>query len=101
MTRSSLLIIRQSLLIALLTACAGCTSLVTNAGNYLSYEYAFNDTEAEKARRNAEHLCSQRKQIAIETRTVCTLTRCVADYQCVNPKDPLEYDPPGLMNHQY
>jgi len=80
---------------------AGCSSLVTNAGNYLTYEYAFNDTEAEKARRNAEGLCGQRKQIAIETRTVCTLTRCVADYQCVDPKDPLEYQPPGLMNHQY
>jgi len=82
-------------------ACAGCSSLVVSAGNYLTYDYAFTDAEAAKARQNADKLCAARKQMAIETRNICTLSRCVTDFQCVDPKDPLEYQPPGLMDNQY
>jgi hypothetical protein len=101
MVRYSLVITRHSLLIAVLLACAGCSSLVVSAGNYLTYDYAFNDAEAEKARQNAKQLCAARRQMAIETRNVCTLSRCVTDFQCVDPKDPLKYQPPGLMDKQY
>jgi hypothetical protein len=93
MTRYSLSITRHALLIALLTACTACSSLVVATSNYLTYDYAFTDAEAAKARRDAEKLCAQRRRMAVETRNVCTLSRCVTDYQCVNPQNPLEFQP--------
>ncbi len=102
MIRYSLLIARCSLLIALLMAGAGCYSgLIVAADNYLTYEYAFTDVAAAKARQEAEKLCAARKKMAVETRSVCTLSRCTTDYQCVDPKHPLEFEPDGYMTNQY
>ena len=90
---------RRCWLAGLLAALAGCSVEPTiMAGNYLTYNHEFTETAAEEIRKNAEKLCGQRKQAAVQTRSVCTLKRCVTDYQCVNPKDPLEYSPPGIMN---
>lgn len=102
MSRYSLLITRCSLLIALLMAGAGCSSgLIVAADNYLTYDYAFNDAAAKKASEDAKKLCAARKKMAIETRNVCTLTRCVTDFQCVDPKHPLEFEPDDFMTNQY
>lgn len=87
---------RYTALMVLLAAFGGCTEPVVMADNYLTYEHPFNDAAAEKVRKSAEDLCKQRKQAAVKTRSVCSLTRCFTDYQCVNPKDPLEYNPPGV-----
>lgn len=89
-----------TLLIALLLV-AGCSDLTVAAGNYLTYDHEFTDAAADRARLNAEKLCGQRKQAAIKTRSVCTLSRCVTDFQCVDPKDPLKYQPPDIMNEPY
>lgn len=83
-------------LAGLLVALAGCTvEPIVMAGNYLTYDHEFTEAAAENVRKNAEKLCGQRKQEAVKTRSVCNLNRCFTDYQCVNPKDPLEYQPPG------
>jgi hypothetical protein len=101
MIRYSLLITRCSLLIALLIVGAGCTSgLIVAADNYLTYDYAFTDVAAAKARQDAGKLCAARKKMAMETRSVCTLSRCVTDFQCVDPKDPLKFEPDGYMTNQ-
>lgn len=90
------IVTRCSALLVLVLAAGGCTEPAVMAGNYLTYDHPFNDAAAEKVRRSAEKICGQRKQAAVKTRSVCSLTRCFTDYQCVNPKDPLEYQPPGL-----
>lgn|GEM_PF-1226299 len=91
-----------ALLIALSLAVAGCSSgLIVAADNYLTYDHAFNDAAAAKARRSAENLCAQRKQLAVQTRSVCTLTRCKTDYQCVSKENPEEYQPENFMTNQY
>jgi len=77
------------LLIAVLLA-GGCTGPIVAADNYLTYDHAFTDVEAERVRRNAETLCGQRKQMAIKTRSVCSLSRCTTDYQCVSKVKPEE-----------
>lgn len=89
-----------ALLIALLLA-AGCSDLIVAADNYLSYNHAFTDEAAERARQNAESLCRQRKQTAIKTRSVCSLARCTTDYQCVSKENPGEYQPGEFMSNQY
>jgi hypothetical protein len=86
---------RYSVLMVSLVALSGCTEPSVMADNYLTYDHPFNDAAAEKVRRSAEKICKQRNQAAVKTRSVCSLTRCFTDYQCVNPKDPLEYQPPG------
>ena len=91
---------RCLVLMVLLAAFSGCTEPEVMAGNYLTYEHPFNDAAAEKVRKSAEEICKQRKQAALKTRSVCSLTRCFTDYQCVNPKDPLEYYPPGIGGYQ-
>ncbi len=92
----SMLATRYSILMVLLLAVAGCTEPTIMAGNYLTYDHPFNDAAAEKVRQSAEGICKQRKQAAVKTRSVCTLTRCTTDFQCVDPKNPLEYQPPGI-----
>jgi hypothetical protein len=93
MTRYPSLVTRYCLLIATLLA-AGCSSgLVVSADNYLTYEHEFTDAAAERGRQNAEKLCGQRKQLAVKTRSVCSLSRCWTDYQCVNRQRPDEYEP--------
>ena len=87
---------RCSAVMALLLACGGCTEPAIMSDNYLTYDHPFNDAAAEKVRQSAEKICKQRNQAAVRTRSVCSLTRCFTDYQCVNPKDPLEYQPAGL-----
>lgn len=97
--QSTLRRIRHCCLAGLLAALAGCAvEPVIMAGNYLTYDHDFTEAAAADVRMNAEKLCGQRKQAAVQTRSVCTLKRCVTDYQCVNPKDPLEYNPPGILN---
>ena len=91
---------RRSALMLLLAAFGGCTEPEIMAGNYMTYEHPFTDAAAEKVRKSAEELCKQRKLAAEKTRSVCSLTRCFTDYQCVNPKNPLEYNPPGIETLQ-
>jgi hypothetical protein len=88
------------LVIAMLLGVTGCTEPTIIAGNYLTYDHAFTNAAAEKVRQSAEGICKQRNQAAVKTRSVCTLTRCTTDFQCVNPKDPLEYQPAGIGGEQ-
>lgn len=85
----------QAGLMGLLLAFGGCTQPIVTGDNYFTYKHPFNDAAAEKVRQSAEKLCKQRNQAALKIRSVCSLDRCFTDYQCVNPKDPLEYQPPG------
>lgn len=82
-------------------AVAGCTGPTVIGGNYLTYDYAFNDAAAARARASAEQLCAQRKQMAIETSSVCTMTRCTTSYQCVSRENPGEYEPPDFLGNPY
>lgn len=91
--------IGTGLLITLLLA-PGCSYLIVDAGNYLSYDHPFTEAAAEQVQKDAEKLCGQRKQAAVKTRSTCTLERCFTNFQCVNPKDPLEYKAPGFPGNQ-
>ena len=91
---------RAWLLPVFIVTAAGCTAPIIMQDNYLTYDHDFTETALQNIQSNANRLCGQRKQVAIQTRSVCTLERCVTDFQCVNPKNPLEYDPAGLATDQ-
>jgi hypothetical protein len=76
---------RSPVTLLLALACAGCATVqpTTMEGNYLTYTHAFTDAAATAARRNAEKLCGDRKQVALRTGGTCSLTECVTHYQCV------------------
>ncbi len=68
-------------------ALAGCARSVQPdivEGNYLTYHHPFTDAAAQSARQNAEKVCAQRKQVAVQTRSQCSLKECTTDYQCVD-----------------
>jgi len=96
MSRFSSLHMHRWFLGVLLAAVAGCTAApIVMDDNYLTYDHAFTQAAADKVEKSAKELCGQRKQAALKTSSVCSLERCFTHYQCVNPKDPLEYYPPG------
>ncbi|WP_300335980.1 hypothetical protein [Accumulibacter sp.] len=79
------MIIRALLLTFLLSSCAD--NLLVGFGadtNYLTFDHANSDKVIADVRARAEKLCAQRKQVAIKTAAVCSLTRCTTDYQCVD-----------------
>lgn len=79
----------------LLATMLGCGAApIIMEGNYLTYEHDFTDAAAQDVKKNAESLCRQRRQDALKVDSVCNLQKCFTHYQCVNPKDPLEYYPP-------
>ncbi len=89
------------LLFTLLAASSGCSSLIVSAGDYLTYDHEFTDQAAAKAKADAEKLCAQRKQLAVQTSVACTMERCTTNFQCVDPKHPDEYKPGPFLPNQY
>ena len=89
------------LLLTLVAASYGCTGLIVSAGNYLTYDYPFTDEAAAKAKAEAEKLCAQRKQLAVQTSMACTMERCTTNFQCVDRKHPDEYEPGPFPPNQY
>jgi hypothetical protein len=69
-------------------ACAGCGYQPwVSEGNYLTYDHPFTEAAAEGIRKNAEGTCKQRRQIAIQTVRVCSLTQCTTSFQCIDEDD--------------
>ncbi|MCB1942984.1 MAG: hypothetical protein H6942_10570 [Candidatus Accumulibacter sp.] len=55
--------------------------------NYLTFHHPNSEKAIAEVRARAEETCRQRKQPAIRTASVCSLTNCTTDYQCVdNPE---------------
>jgi hypothetical protein len=76
--------------LVLAAAVPGCSSsyvLTVNQGNYLTFEHPFTDATAEEVRKRAVELCDGRKQVAIRSENVCTLTLCTTTYQCMDKDD--------------
>lgn len=83
---------RALLLTLLLSGCAD-TMLVGYGGdtNYLTFDHPNSEKAIADVRTRAERLCQQRKQVAIRTASVCSLTKCVTDYQCADEADVIRY----------
>src|SRR5262245_23195582 len=90
----------------LLALCAGCggqallNSLPPNTfieGDRMTIEYAFTDAAAESAHKRAEAICSQKREVAVRTGGTCSLTRCLAYYQCATQAEAAAFqaDQPG------
>ncbi len=68
--------------------CAGCGPQPhVIEGNYLTYDHPFTDAAAAAVRNNAEGICRQRDQTAVETTRACSLTQCTTSYQCMDEAD--------------
>lgn len=86
------MIIRALLLTFLLSSCAD--SLLVGFGedtNYLTFDHPNSEKVIADVRSRAERLCQQRKQVAIKTQSVCSLTNCATNYQCVDQADVIKY----------
>ncbi|MGH8642264.1 MAG: hypothetical protein ACRET6_11155, partial [Burkholderiales bacterium] len=71
-------------LVTLLLAVAGCgPQPYVMEGNYLTYDHPFSEASAAAVRKNAEGICRQRDQTAVETSRACSLTQCTTNYQCM------------------
>ena len=55
--------------------------------NYLTYDHPFSEGSAAAVRKNAEGICRQRDQTAVETSRACSLTQCTTNYQCMDEVD--------------
>lgn len=78
------------LLVAILTGCANLavnSEIVVMEGNYITFRHPFTDDGATEVRRRAEQICVQRKQVAYKTDSVCSLTQCTTNYQCMSSAD--------------
>jgi len=87
--------VRALLLLILLTGCAGLTvndEIVDLHDNYVAFKHPFTDASAEAVRKKADAICLQRKQVAIKTAGVCTLTKCTTNYQCLSQADAAIYN---------
>jgi hypothetical protein len=53
--------------------------------NYLTYHHPFTDAAAQATRQNAEKICAERKQVALQYRSSqCSLEECTTHYQCMD-----------------
>jgi hypothetical protein len=89
---------RILLVIALLSACAGCNApshrdYFIRESNYLTFEHPFTEPEAERARKNAEKYCAESKLLAVRTRSVCSLKTCTTHYQCMDREEAARFAP--------
>jgi hypothetical protein len=64
---------------------------VSDDGNYIRFEHAFTDAAAAEVRDRAIRICGDRKQVAIKTTNVCSLTKCTTNYQCISSPDAAKY----------
>jgi hypothetical protein len=71
---------------ALLLACTGCGSVVTQP-NYFTLEHAFTDAAAARAFQEAAKTCAHKKLAAVKTGGACSLTRCTTHYQCMTREE--------------
>ena len=72
--------------VALLLLSAGCAQTVelVREGDYMTFEHAFTTRGAEETRQRAEKVCTERKQVALQTARACSLERCTTHYLCVD-----------------
>ena len=83
---------RALLLAMFLSGCAGAGSeIVTNEGNFITFSHPFTQAAEEEARKIGADLCQMRKQAAVRTEHVCSLTRCTTTYQCMDGDDAVKY----------
>jgi len=92
---SSFIVLASALL--LLAGCGARTyqTFSTEQGGYetgyLTFEYPFTDAAAEQARTRAQRQCGQKKQVAIKTKSACSLNRCTTSFQCMSPAEAAKY----------
>jgi hypothetical protein len=77
-----------AVVVAAALTCAACGPQPFVAeGNYLTFDHPFSETSAAAVRKNAEGICRQRDQTAVETSRACSLTQCTTNYQCMDEVD--------------
>ena len=88
-------ILITSLTVLLLAGCAAYPDYQLVAFgldmNYLTFDHPFTDKANAQVRASAEGLCAQRKQVAVRTSNICSLTKCTTNYQCVDAADVTKY----------
>jgi len=73
------------LLVLLLSACS--ENLLLSYGddtNFLLFDHPNSETAIADVRARAEALCAGRKQLAVKTESVCSLSNCTTNYQCMD-----------------
>lgn len=82
----------SGLTILLLAGCADYQLVSYDSGeNYLNFNHPFTDKSIAEVLARAEALCKQRKQVAIQTSRICSLSQCTTNYQCVDQADVTRY----------
>ncbi len=82
----------SSLTVLLLAGCADYQLVAYDyEENYLNFNHPFTDKAIAEVLARAETLCKQRKQVAIQTSKICSLTHCTTNYQCVDQSDVTKY----------
>lgn len=59
--------------------------------NFVTFDHPNSEKAIAEVRAKAEKMCRQSKQVAIKTESVCSLTKCTTNYQCVKQADAIKY----------
>jgi len=73
------------LLVLLFSACS--ENLLLSYGddtNFLLFDHPNSEKAIADVRARAEALCAGRKQLAVKTESVCSLSNCTTNYQCMD-----------------
>jgi hypothetical protein len=82
---------RVLLLVFLLSSCSD--SLLLSYGddtNFLLFDHPNSEKAIADVRARAESLCAERKQLAVKTESVCSLSSCTTSYQCASKADVVQ-----------
>ncbi|MBK7955424.1 MAG: hypothetical protein KAY22_27210 [Rhizorhabdus sp.] len=87
-----MMIIRVLFLALLLSSCVDTMLVGFGADtNYLTFDHPNSEKAFADVRTRAERLCQERKQVAIKTESVCSLTNCATSYQCADQADVIKF----------
>jgi len=79
------------LLVLLLSSCSD--NLLVSYGNdtnFLLFDHPNSEKAIADVRARAERLCAERKQLAVETESICSLASCTTNYQCTDNADGIK-----------
>ncbi|MEF8722730.1 MAG: hypothetical protein V5B30_09100 [Candidatus Accumulibacter delftensis] len=82
---------RALLLVLLLSSCSDSRLLsYGDDTNFLLFDHPNSEKAIADVRARAESLCAERKQLAVKTESVCSLSSCTTSYQCASKADVVQ-----------
>ncbi len=63
----------------------------TKSANFLTIKHPYTDKDLAEARAEAKKLCGDKKQVALQTEKVCSLSTCSTTFQCEDSANVMQF----------